>query len=557
MDLFALGFQKLWRKINNKPQSDESIYKAYQSRLENLFSFLVGSGSWNVHFYAGGSGVQGRDIYFAESILTQFEEIKFELMFYVLLLLYKFNDKKILFKKTEELTYSVIVASLLIELREDFSSFQELEDKIYAHCSLEELIQLKVLPSFCESEVVLSNQSDSQDSSSVKTEKKKKKSSPIYKKSFEDQEVDPVMHSFEKLETADDYQGGRKVDSGDDDLTDHSDALDELNLNNVTRDGEGAQSVFQEDKILSAADSAVSTTKASSAAVMYPEWSTRQRGYRENFCSLFETTQLNVETQKNADEFWQKYRTQILIGQKQVDSLLNYPLWRNRLPLGSEIDLDSFIRDMSDVLRGDSREGRWYMQKKSFAQELDVFCVFDQSMSTDSWVQGKRVLDVILESILLTGFIFEKRLKEVSVVGTWSETRHHCHFHYYKHPFDSWEQCRRNLSVAEPKGYTRLGPAIRHSLVKLRESKSKCKLLLLFTDGKPTDLDGYEGLAGIEDIRKADQEAEKQGVILCAFAVDSEAKNHFSKMFRNYHLLLNPDKLPVTLMKTLLYALKK
>ena len=61
----------------------------------------------------------------------------------------------------------------------------------------------------------------------------------------------------------------------------------------------------------------------------------------------------------------------------------------------------------------------------------------------------------------------------------------------------------RHAQSIEPSGYTRLGPAIRHSTYRLSQLNSKNKLLILLTDGKPTDYDRYEGRYGIEDIHNA------------------------------------------------------
>ncbi|MFN8370708.1 MAG: hypothetical protein U0T83_08825 [Bacteriovoracaceae bacterium] len=58
-------------------------------------------------------------------------------------------------------------------------------------------------------------------------------------------EQNPVMHSFEKLETADEYSGGSRITDAEDDLEDHSKALSELNLKHVTREGGGAGSIFR------------------------------------------------------------------------------------------------------------------------------------------------------------------------------------------------------------------------------------------------------------------------------------------------------------------------
>ena len=48
-------------------------------------------------------------------------------------------------------------------------------------------------------------------------------------------------------------------------------------------------------------------------------------------------------------------------------------------------------------------------------------------------------------------------------------------------------------------------------------------ILLLLTDGKPHDLDHYEGRAGVEDTRQAVREARRAGLIPFAVSIDTEA----------------------------------
>ena len=105
--------------------------------------------------------------------------------------------------------------------------------------------------------------------------------------------------------------------------------------------------------------------------------------------------------------------------------------------------------------------------------------------------------------------------------------------------------------VLTPRGYTRLGPALRHAVTELQQTASKKKLLILLTDGKPTDLDHYEGRYGIEDMRHAMIEAEQVGVQVQALAIDSEAKFYFLQIFskNKYQILSHPKLLPEQLFK--------
>ena len=65
----------------------------------------------------------------------------------------------------------------------------------------------------------------------------------------------------------------------------------------------------------------------------------------------------------------------------------------------------------------------------------------------------------------------------------------------------------------------------------LLRSGAKQRLLLLVSDGKPTDLDRYEGRYGIADVRQAVREAEAAAVDTFALAVDAQARLYLPRMF--------------------------
>ena len=70
------------------------------------------------------------------------------------------------------------------------------------------------------------------------------------------------------------------------------------------------------------------------------------------------------------------------------------------------------------------------------------------------------------------------------------------------------------IAALKPGFYTRPGAAMRHASAGLSQQARKRRLLLVITDGKPNDLDHYEGRHGIEDSHKAVLEARRQGLVL-------------------------------------------
>ena len=73
------------------------------------------------------------------------------------------------------------------------------------------------------------------------------------------------------------------------------------------------------------------------------------------------------------------------------------------------------------------------------------------------------------------------------------------------------EAIENRIFALKPGHYTRLGAAIRHTAHLLTKESRKRRLLLVIIDGKPNDLDPYEGRHGIEDSRMAINEARRAG----------------------------------------------
>lgn len=392
------------------------------------------------------------------------------------------------------------------------------------------------------------------------TELKKKNSGVTEYVDIKKEKANPVTHSFEKLETADEYQGGYRFDSGEDQLKEHHHALDELSLSKVTRGGEAAKSVYSADGLLLTLDNSPTSPVSGLKNFSYPEWNLKTGNYLANHCLLVEQNEGPPTSLETAPHFKKKliktHQKEISHWKKMVASFINYPLWKNRLYDGEEFDFDSFLHDFASLKASTSANQRWYSKKWKSQQELAILILFDQSMSTDSWVQNKRVLDVIIDSVGLMGLIFDELIPHIQVAGTYSETRHHCYYKIYKEEDQPWSDYFESVDQIQAMGYTRLGPAIRHAISKLQNYKAEKKLLILITDGKPTDLDGYEGRYGVSDIKKSCTEAEISGILPFALTIDKESKEFFPKMFNHYTVLNSPEKLPQELYRLIVKLMR-
>jgi nitric oxide reductase NorD protein len=147
-------------------------------------------------------------------------------------------------------------------------------------------------------------------------------------------------------------------------------------------------------------------------------------------------------------------------------------------------------------------------------------------------------------------------LDRFALYGFSSKQRTDVRFHTLK-AFDEpySDIVRGRINGISPAYYTRMGAAIRKATEILARQKTRERLLLLLTDGKPNDADHYEGRYGIEDTRKALIEARQQGLRPFCVTVDQEAHEYLPHIFgkSNFIIIRKPSELPARL--PLLYAL--
>ena len=101
------------------------------------------------------------------------------------------------------------------------------------------------------------------------------------------------------------------------------------------------------------------------------------------------------------------------------------------------------------------------------------------------------------------------------------------------------------IAGLRPGFYTRLGAAVRHVSAGLAARARQRRLLIVITDGKPNDLDHYEGQHGIEDSRMAVREARRAGQATYGIAIDAEARLSFPRLFGRggFTVIPHPDRL--------------
>jgi nitric oxide reductase NorD protein len=175
----------------------------------------------------------------------------------------------------------------------------------------------------------------------------------------------------------------------------------------------------------------------------------------------------------------------------------------------------------------------------------------DISLSSDSYAAGNRVIDVAKQTAILFGEILNEYTIDFSIHGFYSKTRNYTSYITVKSFEEKWDTAKYRTGTLQPSGYTRIGPALRHSGALLQNRDTKNKWVILLSDGKPNDYDRYEGKYGINDVKQALRELHQNNIHTYALAIEATAKYYLPQMFGHdqYQIVSSPVELLKSLVK--------
>jgi len=99
-------------------------------------------------------------------------------------------------------------------------------------------------------------------------------------------------------------------------------------------------------------------------------------------------------------------------------------------------------------------------------------------------------------------------------------------------------------------GYsTRMGAAIRHATSLISLEASERRVIVVITDGTPSDIDVFDNDYLVRDAQLAAQDARQAGVVTCGIAVDEGGADYMRRIVgREYCRIVNtPATLPAQL----------
>lgn len=288
------------------------------------------------------------------------------------------------------------------------------------------------------------------------------------------------------------------------------------------------------------------------ARFRYPEWDHRSEAYRPDAVTV------HVRAALEGPQAWVDStlaRNQALLSRvrRRFEMLQAHRMRLHRQLDGEEPDLNAWVEAWADLRAGQPMSTRLYQTTRPARRDMAVLILTDVSGSTDGWLSAdRRVIDVEREALLLVNRALGSMRERHALHAFSGEGPHGVVVRVLK-DFDEHRSdlVARRIASLEPEHYTRAGAALRHATATLMQQSAHHRLLLLLSDGKPNDIDRYEGRYGVEDLRQAATEARLQGIHLFCLTVDRQAAAYLPQVFGPHHyaMLPRPERLPLVLLE--------
>jgi len=289
----------------------------------------------------------------------------------------------------------------------------------------------------------------------------------------------------------------------------------------------------------------------------YPEWDYNSLSYRPDWMSVFESLHPSGNS-AFIDQLLSKHGALIKRLKRMLDLLKPHTRARLRHQEdGSELDLDLAVRALIDLKTNGQPEPRITESHRTDGRSIAVTLLLDLSESLNDKAAGSQqsVLELSQEAVSLLAWTIEQLGDPLAIAGFHSNTRHDVRYLHLKGFGEHWGgEVKSRLAAMQASYSTRMGAAMRHAAHTLATQKADTRLLLVLTDGRPSDVDVHDEQLLTRDARQAVKELSAQGITAYCVSLDAQADGYVREIFgANYsvvdHIATLPEKLPRLFMR--------
>jgi hypothetical protein len=217
--------------------------------------------------------------------------------------------------------------------------------------------------------------------------------------------------------------------------------------------------------------------------------------------------------------------------------------------VGESLDIDACIDAVISRRMGQIPDPKIYSTTERKNRDLSILVLLDISHSTNDTVIPAQasVLDLEIQATSLLAYAMSELNDPFAIAAFCSDGKEDVHYYRVKNygePYD--DSARAYLSALKGKLSTRIGTAMRHAIKDLATQHTHRRLLLVITDGEPSDIDVKDKNYLVEDARYVVRSASRLGIDTFCVGLDAGGVNYLHRIFgrKNVTIINRIDLLP-------------
>ena len=319
------------------------------------------------------------------------------------------------------------------------------------------------------------------------------------------------------------------------------------------KETDDAEKNFENSKVIEPlakiAPDKVSQSEEAEIISLQPEFDYKSGRENYNWCKIKRYNFNNKSNYYLNNYLFENSKTVSNIKNLIESSKISEPVKLKKQQDGEELDLDSCIESVIEIKRGSTPSNNIYKKTKREGRDLLVSILVDISESTNDFIKNtnKTIFSSIIEATGILSEAISKTGDDFSLSTFCSNKREDVRYWKIKDFKDKLNQNHINkLESMKPGFSTRLGAAVRQAGDELVSKTNYRKLLLIISDGEPSDIDVEDNEYLIEDAKYAVRRLAYNGVDVFCVGVESESNKNLSRIFgnKNFVIIKSASELP-------------
>lgn len=259
----------------------------------------------------------------------------------------------------------------------------------------------------------------------------------------------------------------------------------------------------------------VAAEEAGVVVARYPEWDRGAGIERQDWTTVREVAPKLADPSHLEHALDRRADLRALTSRLVRSAVVGRHVRLRRQPDGPEIDLDAAIDHAIRLRSGELPDPRVFRTSAARQRDLAVMVLVDTSESTRDRVEGtgETILDFQRLAVALLAEALDRLGDPLALASFSSEGREQVRLARLKDFNEPYGRDHRARLAGLESGFsTRLGAALRHAGAELSLVRAYRKLLIVLTDGEPSDIDISDPEDLVEDTRRAVAGLRRQGI---------------------------------------------